>query len=95
MISVDNDFETVWGWRIREVSAAWRKHNEAKKLEAYRSQGGDVAGGLSDQVIGRHLGDLQIRGLSAGITPIMSVDSADSHERSSPITSPFPEDLDM
>ena len=38
MISVDSDFETVWGWSICEVSKAWRKLNGAQKLEAAQSQ---------------------------------------------------------
>ena len=36
MIGIDNEFETVWGWRTCEISEMWQKHNEneAQKFEA-------------------------------------------------------------
>ena len=96
MTDIDNGFKTFWGWSVCGVSRAWRKNIEGRKPEAHRPQGGTVAGGLSDQMIGRHLGELRIRGPSAGMSSIMPVDDADgSHQRPTSVAFPFPEDLEM
>jgi len=101
MISVDSEFETVWGWRACEISETWRRHNEARKLEAGQSQKRITASGSTGQTIGRHLGELRIQGPTAA-TPSSSSssivpadDSDDSpHQPSSAIASRFHEDLD-
>jgi len=79
MITVDDDFETVWGWRVCEISETWRKHNEARKLKPGRSQKSITAGGSLGKTIGRHLSELKIRGPSAArpssIVPADDVDN--------------------
>ena len=96
MISVDSDFETVWGWRACEISETWRKHNEARKLEAGQSQKKITAGGSSGQTIGRHLSDLKIRGPSAATSSsiVPADDADDSHQPSSSIATRYPDDSD-
>jgi len=93
MLSVDTDFETVWGWRACEISETWRQHNEARKLEAGESQRRITAGGGSGQTIGRHLSELKIRGPAAitSSTIVPADDVEDSRPSSSSITSRFPE----
>jgi hypothetical protein len=101
MLSVDTEFETVWGWRACEISETWRRHNDARKLEAGQSQKKITAGGSSSQTIGRHLGELKIRGPTAA-TPLSSSSSivpADDSDNSPPqpsssIAARFPEDSD-
>lgn len=93
MLSVDTDFETVWGWRACEISETWRKHNEARKLEAGQSQKKAAAGGNS---IGRHLSELRVRGpiaATSSSSSIVPVDDADDlHQPSSSTASMFPRD---
>jgi len=83
MISVDADFETVWGWKACEISETWRKHNEARKLEAGQSQKRIAAGGSSSQAIGRHLTELKSRGPSATRSTIVPIDDTDPRQPSS------------
>lgn len=92
MISVDADFETVWGWRACEISETWRKHNEARKLEAGQSQK-KITDGSSSQTFGRHLSvEPMPRGppsvtTTSTIVPVDDVD--DSHQ---PPPSRLPDD---
>ena len=98
MISVDADFETVWGWRACEISETWRKHNEARKLEAGQSQKRITAGGSSSQTIGRHLtpriSELKPRGPTSATTSttstIVHVDDVDDPRQ--PSSSRYPDD---
>lgn len=95
MITVDNEFETVWGWKACEISETWRQHNEARKLEAGQTKK-ITAGGSSSQSIGRHLGELTIRGppvATASSSSIAPVDDPDDSPRqqSSSTTSRYPE----
>ena len=99
MISVDSDFETVWGWRACEISETWRQHNEARKLEAGQSLKRIAAGGSSTQTIGRHLSELRVRGPPAGTSSSSSIVPADDlddspRQPSTSITSRFQEDSD-
>lgn len=95
MISVDADFETVWGWKACEISETWRNHNEARKLEAGQSQRRIAAGGSSSQTIGRHLSELKMRGPSATTSTVISADDADdSHQPSTSVPSIFSDDSD-
>lgn len=92
MLAVDSDFETVWGWKACEISETWRKHNEARKLEAEQTR--KVTGGPSSgQAIGRHLsfrGPPPITSSSSSI--VQADDTDDSHLPPSSITSRYPED---
>jgi hypothetical protein len=95
MLSVDTDFETVWGWRACDISETWRQHNEARKLEAGQPQKRITVGGTSGQTIGRHLSELKTRGPTATTSSIVPVDDADdSHQPSSSRPSRFTEDSD-
>jgi hypothetical protein len=97
MLSVDSDFETVWGWKACEISETWRKHNDARMLEAGQSQKRIAAGGSSSQTIGRHLSELRSRGPSAATTSSSIVpadDVDDSHPPPSSMTSRYPDDSD-
>lgn len=93
MLSIDRDFETVWGWRACEISETWRRHNEARKLEAGQSQKKITAGGSSGQTIGRHL---SFRGppppTSSSSSIVQADDADDSHQPSSSMTSRYPDD---
>lgn len=104
MISVDAEFETVWGWRACDISETWRQHNEARKLEAGQTRK-ITAGPSSGQTIGRHLGELRIRAPAATTTittasssssSIVPADDSDDSPRqqSSSIPTRFPEDSD-
>jgi hypothetical protein len=93
MLSVDTDFETVWGWRVCDISETWRRHNEARKLVAGQPQKRIAAGGTSSQTVGRHLSELKIRGPSATKSSDVPVnDGDDSHQLPSSRPSGFPED---
>ena len=93
MISVDADFETVWGWRACDISETWRKHNEARKLEAGQSQKRIAAGGSSSQSIGKHLSELKSRGPTATTSTIVPVDDLDDpRQSSSSSSSRYPDD---
>lgn len=93
MLSVDTDFETVWGWRACEISETWRNHNEARKLEAGQSQKKLTTGGTSGQTIGRHLSELRTRGPSTTTSTIVPVDDVDdSRQPSSSKPSRFADD---
>ena len=90
MLAVDSDFETVWGWKACEISETWRKHNEAKGLEAGRTRK-VTDGPSSGQTIGRHL---SLRGpppitLSSSI--VQADDTGDSHLLHSSITPRYTE----
>jgi len=93
MLSVDSDFETVWGWKACEISETWRMHNSARKLEAAQSQRRITAGISSGQTIGRHLSDPKVRGPLATTASIVAADDADdSHQSSSSTASRFADD---
>ena len=92
MISVDADFETVWGWRACEISETWRNHNEARKLEAAQPQKRITAGGTSSQTMGRHLVELKSRGSSATTSTIVPVDDVDDPRQPSSSSSRYPDD---
>jgi len=105
MISVDTEFETVWGWRACDISETWRKHNDARKLEAGQTRKTTI-GPSSGQTIGRHLGELRIQAPAATSTTITTASSSSSsivpaddsddspHQQSSSIPTRFPEDSD-
>lgn len=95
MLSIDREFETVWGWKACEISETWRRHNDARKLEAGQSQKRITAGGSSGQTIGRHLsfrGPPPVTSSSSSIVPADDVD--DPHQPSSSIASRHSGDSD-
>ena len=96
MITTDGEFETVWGWRPCEISETWRKHNEARKLEAGQSRKRITAGGSSGQTV--NLNELKIRE-PAAVTPPSLIGPADDsddspHQPLPPMISKFSEDSD-
>lgn len=96
MLKVDSEFETVWGWRACEISETWRKHNDARKLEAGQTQKKITAGGSSSQTIGRHFTfrpppvTTIPSSTSSSIVPVDDMD--DSHQPSSSTGSRYPDD---
>lgn len=95
MLKVDSEFETVWGWKACEISETWRKHNDARKLEAGQTRR-ITAGPSSGQTIGRHL---SIRGpplatSSSSSSIVQADDTDDSHNPSPPTTFRYPDDPD-
>jgi hypothetical protein len=91
MLAVDSNFETVWGWKACEISETWRKHNEARKLEAGQTRK-TTAGPSSGHAIGRHL---SFRGLPSTIpssSSIVPVDDTDDPHQPPPMSSRYPAD---
>ena len=76
MISVDAEFETVWGWRACEISETWRNHNESQKLEAGQTQKELISRGSSGRTIGRP-------GAISLSSSIVLVDDSDNSPRQS------------
>ena len=90
MLAVDSDFETVWGWKVCEISETWRKHNKARKLEAGQTR--KVTGGPSSgQEIGRHPspGDSERRTLPS-LKSVGLLDSFDNRRTNSDQKSALP-----
>ncbi|KAF9653312.1 hypothetical protein BDM02DRAFT_3182854 [Thelephora ganbajun] len=85
MLSIDSDFETVWGWKACEISETWRRHNEARKLEVGQSQR-TTTGGSEGPLQQRRRRRRRLRRLM--LRTILT------NQPSSSITSRFPEDLE-
>jgi len=95
MLSIDRDFETVWGWKACEISETWRRHNEARKLEAGQSQRSITAGGFSGQTIGRHLSFRGPPPRTSSSSSIVPADDADDPPQPSSSTAArYPDDSD-
>lgn len=92
MLTIDREFETVWGWKACEISETWRRHNEARKLEAGHSQKRITAGGSSGQTAGRHINFRGPPPVTSSSSIVQADDVDDSHPPSASIAPRYPDD---